>query len=213
VRGGGPAAARGFTLLEVLVSLTLLTVIVGALFGVLRLSSRSWEAAQARSDESGEARVALDFLRLRVTEMLPRRWRQGNEERLAFAGDAEALRFIAPAPVQHAGVGLYEFLLRIEARDGRTRLDLRYEPYHPGATEFAASPESPGAVLLDGLESASLSFYGAEREKAVPEWTRAWDPEADYYPRLIRLDLRPAGPGEPELALQYVLRSDPAAGG
>jgi general secretion pathway protein J len=205
VTGGTGKRSSGFTLLEVLVSLTLLTVIVSVSFGALRLSSRSWEAAQARSDDLAETRIALDFLRRQIGQILPKRWRQGNRERIAFEGEEGRVRFIAPAPFQHAGVGLYEFLLQVDNSGGDTSLALYYEPFYPGASEFRVSDASPRSLLLGHVETAGFAFYGAPTEKSEAEWTPAWDPAAEFYPRLVRLQLQPAGGEDPELVLRFAL--------
>ena len=52
------AAERGFTLLELLVAITLLGLLMAALFGGLRLGTRVWETADARLDSSANRRAA-----------------------------------------------------------------------------------------------------------------------------------------------------------
>ena len=46
----------GFTLLEVMVAMVVLTLIMTSAFGALRLGERSWEAGLARATESSRRR-------------------------------------------------------------------------------------------------------------------------------------------------------------
>ena len=66
-RGG----ERGFTLLELLVAITLLGLLMAALLGGLRLGARVWETGEARLDASARVQIVQDFLRQRITEALP----------------------------------------------------------------------------------------------------------------------------------------------
>ncbi len=59
---------RGFTLLEILVAVTLLGLLMAALFGGVRLGVRAWEASGARLDDDARLTAVQDFLRERLTQ-------------------------------------------------------------------------------------------------------------------------------------------------
>ena len=56
-----PQTQRGFTLLELLISLTLLGLILVLLFGGLRLSVRSWDSVQRQVDNLNSVRSVESF--------------------------------------------------------------------------------------------------------------------------------------------------------
>ena len=62
---------QGFTLLELLVAITLLGLLMAALFGGLRLGARVWETGETRLDASARVQIVQDFLRQRLAEALP----------------------------------------------------------------------------------------------------------------------------------------------
>ena len=64
----GVPAEQGFTLLEILVAITLLGLLMAALFGGVRLGVRAWEASGTRLDNDTRLTAVQDFLRDRLTQ-------------------------------------------------------------------------------------------------------------------------------------------------
>lgn len=206
---GGRRLARragGFTLLEVLVAVTVMGLILTAAFGALRLGSRSWEAGIARAAETEERRSVASFLQRQFAQALPLNWPEDNKDPpLAFDGGARQVRFIAPSPQQQASAGLFEFALTAERPEvgAAARLVLSYAPFNPSATRFRVPGIGQRVVLVDGLKSASFTYYGAPDPKQKPDWQRQWDADAIGLPQMIRLqmDAGDAGPHWPALLL------------
>ena len=100
-------SARGFTLLELLVAITLLGVLMAALFGALRLGARVWETGEARLDDSARVQVVQDFLRRRLGQTMPLTEVTDDPHaagELLFAGEPDRLRFVGLLP-EHLGAG------------------------------------------------------------------------------------------------------------
>ena len=57
-----PHRIRGFTLLEMLLAISLLTLLAGLAYGTLRIGVRGWEAADAQADREDALRVGWPFL-------------------------------------------------------------------------------------------------------------------------------------------------------
>jgi general secretion pathway protein J len=193
-RGQLQAAEDGFTLLELLVAVTLLGLLMAALFGGLRLGARVWETADERLDAGMRTQVVQDFLRQRLTEMLPLEaippeLAEDAVYEPAFVGTIEAVRFASPLP-ENLGSGIYLMELALAEDgdfDGTGNLVLRWrplEPDSPGAPEVV--PEE--RVLMDNIEAFELSYFGAIDPAQPPGWWQAWEGYAQL-PRLIRLPL------------------------
>jgi len=179
--------AGGFTLLELLVAMMILTILMTASLGAVRIASRSWEAGQSRADATEEIRAVSDFLRRRFAQVSAFVWLDGNEERIAFAGGESRIRFIAAAPEYSAGPGFLVYTLTTETRGGVVRLELSYAPFDPGAEDFAEPYNSRHAVLVDRLTEASFEYYGAEVADKEPAWQRNWRTDAEFMPSMIRI--------------------------
>lgn len=180
--------AGGFTLLELLIGMTLVGFILALLFSGLNLGTRSWEAGEERIATSSRQAIVVDFLRRTLEQAYPLRWREGDEERLAFAGEAESLRFVGPVPM-HGGTLVNQVVI-LGLADGeagrslvmRWRLpDLREPGFEPAE---AAEPK----VLIKGIERLSFSYYGAESDAEEPAWHDRWT-DRSVPPELIRMQL------------------------
>ena len=186
----------GFTLVELLVAMTLLAFLSIALFGGLRFGARSWEAVLDSSAERDEIAATQTFLRGRLNELsLPggiRRRQPVEDARLT--GAPEQVEFIAPWLSALSLGGLYQFTLwHDDSGDGR--LMLRWEPAEADPDALEELGDLAGErVLLDGVAEFSLSYYGTADGDDEPEWLDQWEnPVAP--PRLVRVDLAFADEG------------------
>ncbi len=188
IEGGRRQA--GFTLVELLVAMTLLAFLSIALFGGLRFGARSWEAVIDSSAERDRIASTQTFLRDRLGQLTlpgPAGLRQSVEDG-GLDGGPERLEFVAPWLSALSLGGLYRFTLWHEdAGDGR--LMLSWQPAEAGPDELEELGDLAGErILLDGVNGFALSYYGAPDEDAEPEWLDQWEsPGAP--PRLVRVDL------------------------
>jgi prepilin-type N-terminal cleavage/methylation domain-containing protein len=191
----------GFTLLELLVAIMILTLFMTASMGAVRIASRSWAAGHERSDLTEEMRSVSDFLRRQFAQLPALTVGSGNDERIAFEAGERELRFVAPGPRFSHGAGLVLYTLKAENVDGKESLTLRYAPFDPGTDVFSKSVRSDGMILAWGFEDVSFEYYGAEMDKDIPEWRSRWSADAEHYPLVVRIRTRntPDGYGWPDL--------------
>jgi general secretion pathway protein J len=214
------AAEHGFTLLELLAAITLLGLLMAALFGGLRLGARVWETADARLDASVRIQIVQDFLRQRLAETLPLEpvrpelAEAGVFEPL-FLGKAEAVRFAGLLP-ENLGAGMYLIELALAESghaEGRGNLVLRWRPFEPSnQTVEQAEPEE--RVLIENIEALELSYFGTNDPKQPPDWWQSWESQGEL-PRLIRLRVRFAEDDErrwPELIVRPMVDRAPTLG-
>jgi general secretion pathway protein J len=193
-----PRRGGGFTLLEVLVAVVIMAVIMTTAFGALRLGGRSWEAGVTRASGNESFRAVADLLRRQVSQVIPMRWPDGTEKRIAFEGTPAQLRFVAPAPQQYRDAGLFEYGF-IAQRDGvDTNLLLSFVPFNPDAEEFQQPANDQVLRLVGGLQNVSFDYFGSpspanrrssrsSTEIQPPRWHRRWDADAQKFPDLIRV--------------------------
>lgn len=136
--------SRGFTLVEVLVALSLLGLVALFMADGLRLAAHALAEAEVRR-ERHEAAVARRFLAREI------------ERAYRLTGAADVLEFDAPRAAYGAGTGLYHFKV---ARSG-ARLELVYGP------SDASGPQRR-ALLADGLRSAEFEYFGDEWSSSWP---------------------------------------------
>jgi general secretion pathway protein J len=184
----------GFTLLELLVAITLLGLLMAALLGGLRLGARVWETGEARLDAGTQVQVVQEFLRQRLAAALPLEvvmLAEDGRREFAFRGASDEVQFAGALP-EHLGAGVHLMQLTLAAGgdDGQRRdLVLRWQPLDPTGEGPEEPPEPEERVLLAGVEALELAYFGALDPREPPAWWSEWTGQ-DALPGLLRVRLR-----------------------
>lgn len=205
---------KGFTLVELLVGLTLLGILALVLYSGFWLGMRSWQAAGARHEGTEDIRLAVDFLHNYLTKAYPLLRQEDNEQRLQFEGDEHRLRFVTDM-ASHLGIaGLYTIVLELIDNGEERELIATRTLLHPDLV--AEDPEAAGftqrAVLARRLDEARFAYFGTppasdfSPSEAVAQWQDQWT-DAQRLPALVSLEISPVG-GEPWPRLVLRLRVD-----
>lgn len=83
----------GFTLLELLISITLLVVIVAITMGAMRLGSRSVASGERKMDAQERFRTVLSLMEAQIQSQVPLTYEEDGKKRYYFSGDGKTLRF------------------------------------------------------------------------------------------------------------------------
>ena len=185
---------RGFTLIEILIAMTLLGLLMVMLFGGLGLGTRAWEASYVRSADLARLEAVQGFIRRALTGAYPLLGTNDDDakRKVTFTGGAEAVEFTALMPA-HFGVGGF-YIITLAAEDGvdGARLVFRRQLYRSGDEE--PSPPAPAGdpekekVLLDGISKAEFSYFGATDIDETPAWRDEWQDQKTL-PDLVRLSV------------------------
>jgi len=172
-------------------------------FGAVRLGGRSWEAGIERANASEEVRAVSDFLRRQFAQMIPMFMGDEGVIQIAFAGDRNSIRFIAPAPRHPAIAGLLVYTLVTEEYAAGQRLVLSYAPFDPGAGDLPEAESDQHLILAEGFAAISFEFFGKRAADSKPAWHEEWQDDEENLPELVRIRLvAMSGKGNwPELVL------------
>lgn len=196
-----PTRARGFTLIEVVVALTLLAVILAGLIGALATFARSASRIDERTLASDDVRLVYAFLRQSLGEASPRP-RQRPEDSVSVSwlqGDEAQLEWLGLMPARHGVGGLYHLRLGLGAGGD---LFLYYLPY--AGDDPPPDWNVAGAhLLLRGVTGFALAYRALDE----PDWRPAWR-DAEVLPARVRIALTRPGEVWPELVVP-VLAAEP----
>ncbi len=212
-RASRVASQIGFTLLELLISITLLGLILVLLFGGLRLGVRSWDAAQQQVDSLNAVRSVEGFLRREMALANPHHFNGPNGQRLAFLGSRKKISFVAQLPSRIGVGGLYAVSLEFDQVSNGQRIVWKQLPLSPQIQDFLPLQNAPEMLLagseLSGVDDIWLTYFGQASDGAAPHWTDHWENEAQL-PLLIRIQVALAnGSVSPDFVVATMLTSEP----
>ena len=201
----------GFTLIEVMLAITLVALIMAMAYGGFRSSIRATTSGEALIEETNRLRITHQFVRTQLGQALALVLEEDEREgeMVRFEGEREQVRFIAPMPGYLSFGGPYVQQFSLER--GADGYDLVFyfallNGYEPGDLD----PDE-GVVLLEGLRSGGFFFLGFDEEDQSPVWSDFWE-ERSLLPEAVGLALdldRANGLVWPELVTP--LRVDPTA--
>lgn len=178
--------SRGFTLVELLVGLTVMALLSLVLFGGLRFGIRAWETGGARMEQTHRAEAVQSLLRRQLGQIRFLPPATDADAVMSFTGDRDSLTFVAPLPVHRGIGGSYLFHLAKSERNGRSDLTLAWSLYRPELLTTGPSTLEAGTTLLEDIAGVELSYFGAPLPEQAPQWWGAWDLN-DGEPQLVRV--------------------------
>ena len=193
---------QGFTLVELLVAVTLLALLTTLVFGALKYAARAWAAADHRAVASADLSAVQDVLRHSITGAYPAFASADPTDReITFNGAGESLALVAPLPAAIAsGVEAQQrFFVEGEGRSRALVMGWRFEL--PASNEATPLPENR-VRLLDHVRALRFAYYGAPDPSQAPGWWEGWS--GTRLPDLVRVHIErddPVLPQWPDLVI------------
>ncbi|HTQ15200.1 MAG TPA: prepilin-type N-terminal cleavage/methylation domain-containing protein [Rhizomicrobium sp.] len=190
----------GFTLLELLVAMTLLALLSLVLFGGFRFGTRAWDRAEDSTARGNEIRRAQDDIGTALTRAYPEMdLSDPRNPHIFFSGEMRAVTFLAPDRARPGSLDVTTL-----SRQGDA-LVMTLTP------ELARNPaaQTVRRKLLDHVTGFELGYFGAARPGDPPRWNASWH-DRGRLPRLIRIRaaLDKARPGWTEMIVVPRIQAD-----
>lgn len=184
--------SAGFTLLEMVVSLTILAGIAAFLVVSFRLAGGSIERGEAETREMARLRAGIGIfersIRSADASVLPR---EGDSPAPYFVGEQKKLRFLSASSVSSTPGGGYRLLSFFEAEgsEGGTGLTVAdASPFREEGVESWDGTENP-RVFLPGATDVTFSYSAGPSDEGTWEWFDSWNlKEQGFLPRAVRVE-------------------------
>ncbi|MDP2167880.1 MAG: prepilin-type N-terminal cleavage/methylation domain-containing protein [Thermodesulfovibrionales bacterium] len=186
---------KGFTLIEVLIAVTLLSIILGALYSTFFLSERAMGAVDESLLKLRELRTALDTIGREVEAVSYSRTADYTafrvQDRDIYGKQASRFSFSCFSPLS-PGLSMVSYYA--EETDGRLVLFKKVKPARPGPFD------DEEAEIMEDIREFSVEVKSGDR------WVRTWDAgETGRVPEEIRVSITVSIKGR-ELSLYETLR-------
>lgn len=196
-------AVRGFTLVEVIIALSLVSLLMLALVAALRTFGDTGARMEARSERADDMRLVSGFLRQIIGEasFTHMRLLDNGAEVPDFHGEAQMLEWLTTLPARHGAGGLHWVRLGLRSEGEDDDLVLQFAPYVTPPEAFRADPAArpdwqniPERILARRVGSFALSYQRLGRTDWLQEWVGV-----DVLPGLVAIRVTADGVRWPEL--------------
>lgn len=176
----------GFTLIEVMLAMTLLSIMVVLLFSSLRIGAESWNKGEIKIAQVNEKAVVYQFFKRHLPSIQPL-WDDFSEDkrRFAFQGEREKLQFVSLFPASAGRKGLQLFEITFDKKE-RGMIKIILKPFFP--TIEGNDWQTEEVVLLDNVELFEVSYFGKEERGNENIWHESWQ-EKGGLPALLKIKI------------------------
>lgn len=182
---------RPYTLLEVIIAVTLLLLVVAVMVGFGREMTRSWEKLRAEHARFRELLVLDRTVDSVLSNAVPFSWPNAEgEPALFFAGESGYLRLACLHPVTQAAEGALRFV-EVFVDDGLLTVSYTERPWREPAEGEA---QARTAVLAAGVDRVEFSYADWDADEAGDwgdrlRWVGEWDPERPEMPLAVQMSV------------------------
>lgn len=186
----------GFTLVELLLAVTLLSMLMALTYGGMQAATRATDRGQRILEESGRLRMAHQFVRRQINQAIPLGFSQEDAATAAldeppvmevFRGSAASIRFVGPMP-GYLGFGGPQ-VQELTIVSGENGLELLLTHALVQGFEDARLDERAPIMLIDQIESASFSFLVRDEEGEIAGWISEWE-DPGLLPLAVALEIK-----------------------
>jgi general secretion pathway protein J len=178
----------GFTLVELLVAITLIALLTLGLYQAFGIGTRTAGTVSANIDRPAQIAIAYDFMQRAFTAAEPLPAAGGAAQAiLNFDGHTDALSFVTLPPAYLAIGGFQLLHIGLEPGNGGKRLIVSWQGVSRGP--IAPQPEMlQPSILIDQVRNLTFAYFGVPGPNQPPAWLDQWS-ERDALPQLIRMRL------------------------
>jgi len=205
------ARQQGFTLLEILIVISLLRVLLELVGGALQGANRAVLKAQRYTVSLDEMHAAQQFLRTALAQALPLPVQpESGQPPGIFFGSAQRLAFVAGLPGQlGGGINLYTLSLQGAGAERTLQVAFARVGFNAAGNTYHAWGEPQ--VLVRDIQQLKFSYQGVSPAGQLTGWLDHW-PWPQRLPRAVRIQAK-VNAAVPWLTEVVALRLDLAGAG
>lgn len=172
---------RGFTLLELLISITMIGLIALIVTGAVRLGSRSVDGGERRIESIERLKNSLGIIESQILSEIPLSYEEDGNRRYYFQGDGTFVQFTSTYSIWGGKKGYVLTLLRVEVdSNGKRSLKAKEKPLIGGI--------EAETILFEGFDDIHFEYFYRNQSNEEGKWVSEWTEEG-LIPERIKIGL------------------------
>jgi general secretion pathway protein J len=184
-------SAQGFTLLEVLVVMSLMSILMLGMVSALRGVGQGGDRVDVRLQALDEKRIAVNFVRATLGRISARPVVNPKGAGPLFEGSSTAVAWVGVMPARYSLGGRFFFRLGAETVHGESALVLRYLPW-ADQPEFPDWSSASTQVIFHDVTDVAFRYEDPRQPDANARWGTAW-PFVDDLPSRVSIAVNGQG--------------------
>lgn len=192
-----PSTQKGFTLLELILSISILSLVLVTIYGTLSMGARTWEKGERDIEKIQRERVVMNLLAREIKSIFPYKVTPSeldtHKEFYAFEGKKDSISFVSAVPLKGEKGGLSWLTFWVEDDEGLVvverdalRTDIFKERESFDKDEMEVLDQQVTAIRFDYYKLKS----GKTEGEGEGEWEEKWDAEKEgTLPNAVRVEL------------------------
>ena len=188
---------KGFTLVELLISLTVIGLILVIIFGALRIGVRAWERGERDVESHQRRRVVLDLVKRQLASTHPYEIKKGSQRWSFFKGENKSVAFVSNIPLipgNMSGMVFVKYVvMSAKGTDKERFLFCEKEPtvFDRVVNEMDQIEEDSFVELMSDAKEIEFEYLKTSDGVETSEWQEAWDSQEEKgLPAAVRIILK-----------------------
>jgi len=187
---------RGFTLIEMLLAITIFSLVIGVIFSSFRLGSSAWNKGERDLELYQKIRAVTELMYREIRSCFPYTMTPGELDKhvkfYAFFGEPHSLRFVSSANLYSTLHGLS--YLEFWVKDGSGLMAGEDLAIGENLAERSLRDRRRAIVIDPEVKQLQFRFFDQKNPGEKGEWVNSWDPRTKVdrelrLPRAVEVSL------------------------
>ncbi|TAN45581.1 MAG: prepilin-type N-terminal cleavage/methylation domain-containing protein [Nitrospirae bacterium] len=172
--------SKGFTLLELMLSMTALSLVVVIIAGAMRLGYRAVDSGGKKIETLERLRSSLNIIDAQIRSQMPLSSNDDDSKKYLFKGESGSMRFASNYSIWSGQRGYVMVSYRVAAEASK------YSLY---ATENVINLKAVNEVkLFEGCDDIKFEYFHKEQDEGPGIWADYWKDE-NGLPEKVKINL------------------------
>lgn len=182
------APSQGFTLIEVMVAMLLLSLLLAGAWGGIHTATKAIHSGDVAIERMNRLRVTEGFLRRQLSHTMPLAFGRDkvSGENFLFQGEPDRMRYVAPMPGYLSKGGAYVQTLELSRGQQGMQLTFADQMLNGFELDDAKQDAREPVLLIDGIARGHFQYRGLTDQGQLDDWTDDWD-DPTRLPVMVRI--------------------------